>query len=249
MILLGLQPFLCYNLIMSVLTAVGILLLSMLVLAVLQLVPGIFLLFSHFTRGKYSRVHANDLNIFFIIGVETAMVLVFLSLYAILCCSPAVTFIIDSDIFIWVMAGISLALSLISFIFYFRSGRGTELFISRRMAKGIKHKITITKTRSDAFVLGLVSIVPELIFTLPLILLSAIEIMRLNINCPERACLIILFAVAAIFPLLLIHGFSANGHTLAEFTRFRFKNKPFFRFWLSFSYFLIAILIILGVLL
>ena len=98
MILLGLQPFLCYNLIMSVLTAVGILLLSMLVLAVLQLVPGIFLLFSHFTRGKYSRVHANDLNIFFIIGVETAIVLVFLSLYAILCCSPAVSFIIDSDI-------------------------------------------------------------------------------------------------------------------------------------------------------
>ena len=234
---------------MSVLTSVGILLLSMLILVFLQLVPGIFLLFSHFTRGKYSRSRANDLTVFFILGVEIATALVLLSVYAILCCSPAVAFIIDSDIFAWTMAGILLALSLISFAFYFRPGRGTKLFISRRMATGIKNKISITKTRSDAFVLGFVSIVPELIFTLPLFLISIIEIMRLDINCPERASIIILFAIMTIFPLLLIHGFSSQNHNLADFVKFRFKNKSFFRFCLSFSYFLLATLIILGILL
>ena len=211
----------------------------------LQLVPGIFALFSHYTSGKYSQVRATDLATFFILGAETSVVVVFLCIYAILCCSPAVTFIIDSEVFAWAMAGILIALTLAILGFYFRKGSGTKLFISRRLASNLRTRITTVKTRSDAFAFGFVSAVPELIFTLPIYLLATIAIMRLNLSHFESAGLIILFAIVAILPLLIIH--CSPSHNLADFLRFRFKNKSFFRFAIALFYLLIAALIILGV--
>ena len=232
---------------MSVLTSVGILILSGLILAFLQLVPGIFAIFSHFVHGKFSRPKASNLTTFFIIGSEIAVVLIFLCVYAILCCSPAVTFIIDSDIFAWILAGILLALTFITLGFYYRKGPGTKLFISRRLANGLRTRIQNTKSRSDAFTLGLVSTVPELIFTLPIYLITTITIMRLDLVSPERAGLIVLFAVIAISPLLILKAATTFGYTFADFLKFRFKNKTFFRFCLALCYLLIASLIILGV--
>lgn len=232
---------------MSVLTSIGILVFAMLILAFLQLVPGIFLLFTHYASGKYSKLKATDLTTFFILGVETAVVLIFLSLCTILCVSPATTFIIDSDIFAWIMAGIFLALSLVIFSFYYRKGRGSKLFISRRLAHEYQAKIPTVKTRSDAFVFGLTALIPELIFTLPLFLIVTTEIMQLGTDCFARAGLIILFALVTILPLLIFYTFSQHSRNLADFIRFRFKNKTFFRLTLALLYFLIAVLIILGV--
>ena len=232
---------------MSVLTSVGILILSGLILAFLQLVPGIFAIFSHFIHGKFSRPKASDLTTFFIIGNEIAVVLIFLCIYAILCCSPAVTFIIDSDIFAWILAGIFLALTFVTLGFYYRKGSGTKLFISRRLANGLKTRVQSTKSRSDAFTLGLVSVVPELIFTLPIYFITTITIMRLDFIPLGRAGLIILFAIIAILPPLILKITTSLGYTLADFLKFRFKNKTFFRFCLALCYLLIASLIILGV--
>ncbi|MCR5700320.1 MAG: hypothetical protein K6G49_02735 [Candidatus Saccharibacteria bacterium] len=230
---------------MSVLTAVGILVLAMLIMASLQLVPGIFALFSHYVAGKYPRSRATDLSTFFILGVETSVVVIFFCTYAILCCSPAVTFIVDSDIFAWTMAGIFIALTLGILGFYFRKGPGTKLFISRRLASNFNAKVIATKTRSDAFTLGLTASVPELIFTLPIYLMAAISIMRLDSTPLERAGIILLFAIVSVFPLIIIHHLS--NHNFADFIKFRFKNKAFFRFVLALFYLFIAALIILGV--
>ncbi|MBQ3297070.1 hypothetical protein IJH01_03045 [Candidatus Saccharibacteria bacterium] len=232
---------------MSVLTSLGILVLSALILVFLQLVPGIFALFNHYMHGKFSYKKASDLATFFIIGVETAVVLVFLCLNIILCCSPTTTFIIDSDIFAWLMSGIFLALAFIILGLYFRKSSGTELFISRRLATSFRARLTQVKSRSDAFVLGLISIVPELIFTLPVYFLIIITIMKFNLIGPARAGLIMLFALIVISPLIIIRILNSTGHNLADYLKFRFKNKPFFRFCLTLFYLLIASLIVLGV--
>ena len=231
---------------MSVLTSVGILVLSALVLTFFQLIPGIFAYFNHYTHGKYSYKRASDLATFFILGVETAVVLVFLCLYTILCCSPAITFIIDSEIFAWILAGIILALAFVIFGLYYRSGPGSKLFISRRLATSFNTRITSAKFRSDAFILGLISIVPELIFTLPIYLITLITILHLDLISPARAGIIILFAFIAILPLFIIRTFTSTTHNLADYLKFRFKNKTFIRCCIPLFYFIIASLIIIG---
>lgn len=231
---------------MSDFNSIGIIILTMLILAFLQFVPGIFLLFNHHAFGKYSKAKATDLAVFFILGVETAIAFTFLVVYSILCITPATVFVIDSNMFVWVMAAIFFILSIAMLLLYYRRGRGTKLFISRRTANHFQTKIKTIKSRSDAFVFGLVSTFPELIFTLPLYLISAISIMRLDINNYERSGIIIISSIVAIIPLLIMH-FSSHTHHLADFIRFRFKNKPFFRICLSLSYFLIATLLIIGI--
>lgn len=231
---------------MSDFTSIGIIILTMLILAFLQFIPGIFLLFNHYAFGKYSKAKATDLAVFFILGVETAIVLTFLLVYSILCTIPATAFVVDSDAFAWTMAVIFFILSSAMLLLYYRKGAGTKLFVSRRTANYFQIKITTIKSRSDAFVFGLVSTFPELILTLPLYLVSTIAIMRLDINNFERAGIIIVSSLVAILPLLIIH-FSSHARHLADFIRFRFKNKPFFRACLFLSYFLVATLIILGI--
>lgn len=232
---------------MSVLTSVGILVFSMLIMAFLQLAPGIFLLFAHFVTGKYSKNKATDLITFFILGVETATVIMFLCAYAILCGSP-ITMFVTNDIFAWIMAGIFIALALITATMYFRKGPGSKLFLSRSFATSIRTKITTVKSRPDAFFLGFFAAVPELFFTLPLYFISALAVMNLGTTSLERAGLIIIFAFAAVAPLLIFHTLS-HTRTTADFLRFRFRNKSFFRFSLSLFYLLIATLIITGVVL
>lgn len=229
---------------MSVLTSVGILLLSMLIMAFLQLLPGIFSLLIHYTNGKFSKNKASDLGTFFILGVETAIVLFFLAIYSILASSPAIAQILDSELFAWIMFSIFVALGCFAFFFYFRSGPGTKLFISRKLAHRYHHKAETVKTRSDAFVLGLSASVSELAFSLPLYLITATVIMRTFPNSAERAGLIILFILVAVLPLLILHSAATTGRTLADFTRFRFKNKTFFRCFIALFYFLLAFLVI-----
>ncbi len=142
------------------------------------------------------------------------------------------------------MFSIFVALGCFVFFFYFRPGPGTKLFISRKLAHKYHHRVETTKTRSDAFLLGLSTSVSELAFSLPLYLITAITIMRTFSNSSERAGLIILFVIVSILPLLILHSAAATGRNLADFTRFRFKNKTFFRCFITLFYFILAILII-----
>ena len=234
---------------MSVLTSLGILILSMLILAFLQLVPGIFALFSHHVSGKYSRLKASDLTIFFIVGAETAITLILLTIYVVLANSALLAYVTTTRCFAWIIAGILAAIGLLILFCYFRKSPGTELFISRRLAQGYQHKITTVKSRSDAFILGFFAALPELIFTLPIFIISTIVIMQIGPDPLARAGLIVLVAICAILPLFIIHSSFAIGHSLADFIKFRFRNKPFFRFCLCFLYLLVALLIVLETLL
>lgn len=232
---------------MNVIISVGILVFAMLIFAFLQLVPGIFLLFHQYASGKYSKNRSTDLITFFILGVETTVALIFLSLLFILGISPAITHAVDNDIFSWIMSGVFFAAAIALFMFYYRRGRGSKLFIPRRLASHYQAKIPTIKTRSDAFVFGLIAGVPELCFTLPVYIIATTTMNQLGLSSPEHAGLIILFALAAVLPLFLFHIFT-HTYNFADLIRFRFKHKSFFRFCLSFFYFLIAIFIIMGVL-
>ena len=231
---------------MSVLTSLGIIVFAMLILSFMQLVPGVFALFSHYAFGKYSKTKASNLSLFFIFGVEFLTTILFIIIYFIL--MALYPMLPNPDLILWILCGIFIALSIASLLFYFRKGTGTKLFISRKLAKSFITRSASIKKRSDAFILGLTSTIPELIFTLPIYTISALEIMNIGETPITRALLVFLFIIATIATILTLF-LRSNNHNLADYLKFRLQNKNFFRFFIAISYLIIAILIITGILL
>ena len=230
---------------MSVFTSLGILILSTLIIASMKLIPGVFALLLHYASGKFSKTKVNDLSIFFIFGTETmiALILFLISILA-FSISPE-TLNLGNNMFTWIIIGILIALSLIVFFFYYRKDPGTKLFISRKVAKSLDQKACLVKTRSDAFVLGFFSGLPELFLVIPIYLVSIISITQISTCASYYSALIILLDIIAISPLFLIHGLFQTNHNLADIGKLRTKNKTFFRIFISLLYLLLAILIII----
>ena len=219
-----------------------ILILSMLILAFLQLTPGTFTIFYHYALGKNSFKKASDLALSFILGVEIFTALVWSIIYILIfefyknstdfCCS----------IFFWIMFGIFIVEALAILVLYYRKGKNTKLFISRRVADSLTTNAAKVRTRSDAFTLGFFSCLPELFFTIPLYIITTTIL--LNTSVLPRSLFVILFIVSSTLPLFVILGIFCSGRNLADIQRFRLSSKSFFRFVLCACYLLIAMAIL-----
>lgn len=229
---------------MSVLVSVGIVVLAMLIMLSLQLVPGVFAIFCHYATGKYSKQKVSDLGIFFILGAETIAACLFLSCYYI----AYVLFLGDArpetGIFAWIAVGMLVVLAAASFFLYYRGGEGTRLFIPRKTMHSLNEQAKSVKTRSDAFVLGALCGTYELAFTLPLYLVTAVEIMEMNTEYYSSHFLTVLYIITPTIPLLVVRWKFWRHHNLADIARARVKDRAFNRLLLAFCYLTIAILII-----
>lgn len=231
---------------MSVLSSVGIVILAMVIMASLQLLPGIFALFYHYSLGKYGESKASSFSLFFIIGTEITSAFLFMSAFYI----AYVLFLNDlsprNNILTWILIGILIALFAISFFFYYRRphSKDTQLFIPRSFAKNLDLRAKTAKSPSDAFVLGALANVYELPFTLPLYLVTATEIMHMHTEYFADDLLTILYILVSTIPLICLYYSFRSGHNLADIQRSRVRDKTFHRILISLSYFTIAILII-----
>lgn len=228
---------------MSILISLGIIILSMLILASMKLNSGVFALFYHYALGKYSKKKASFLSTFFILGVETVSAFLFLSIFYLSYFILFFTNDFENNLFSLILVGIFLTLALISLFYYFRKGPGTRLFISANFSKSLDKNAKSIKTRSDAFLLGAFSGISELIFTFPLYLIFSYELINLNFNPASNLPLIFIFILIPILPLILVRFFFRTNYNLADYLRLRFKNKSFTRATLFICYLLIAILI------
>lgn len=229
---------------MSIFVSVGIVILAMLIMASLQLTPGVFALFYHYALGKYSPKKASYLSLFFILGAEIISACLFLSSFYL-----AYIFFLNQSrpehtVFVWFAIGVLIALSIASFFFYFRRGEGTKLFISRNFAKALDTNAKNVKTRSDAFTLGALSSTCEIVFTLPLYIITSIEIAEMSYESFTSDFLTLAYILTAAVPLFIVRCSFKSGHNLAHIERTRVKDKLFTRLILGFSYLTIAILII-----
>ncbi len=221
----------------------------MLIQSFLELGPGLFAIFYHYALGKTSTKKADDQALSFILGVEICTALVFLVTYII------VNFFITEvgslkPIFMWIMSGIFLGLSLISFFFYFKpakfkkvskikSNKSTELFLSRRLSKSLIYHAKHTSNRSSTIVLGLITNALELLFTLPLYIIMSVCIFYTFPNI--SSAFIIIYIIIATIPLFVIRTFFRTDHSLAEIIRVRIKKKLPTKLVLSLSYLAISI--------
>ena len=235
-----------YNLSMNVFVSVGIVILAMLIMASLQLVPGVFALLYHYTSGKHSTKRASTLSLFFIIGTEIISAFFFIAAIYI----SNTLFINDLDphnnILTWASIGILIALSIASFFFYFRHphGKDTELFIPRKIATNLNLRASKVESPSDAFALGVLSNIPEILFTLPLYIVTATEIIYMHTEYLADDFLTIVYILISTIPLLIVYYSFRTKHNLATIIRSRIHDKNFHRLCLSLSYATIAILMI-----
>lgn len=216
----------------------------MLIQCFFQLRPSIFAIFYHNASGKYSKSRADNLAVTYILGALVFNILTLLCINYIFVTLAYTSLNFTNGILVWIMVGILIALSLLSFFLYFRKSQGTELFISRKLAKTINASARSAKTNSDALLLGLFSGVPELLFTIPLYIVSLLEMSRLNQSPITLAANIMLYAFVILIPIFIIYISYSFNRNLAEITKCRIKNKTFIRFVLSLSYLSLAILII-----
>lgn len=232
---------------MNVFASIGIVIIAMLIMASLQLVPGIFALFFHYATGKYSLRKASSLSLFFILGTEIISALLFVSAFYV----SYTLFLNDlnprNNILTWIFIGIFIALSIACYFFYFRHPRSkqdTELFISRKLSHNLNLRAKAAKTPSDAFILGALSNVCELPITLPLYIITATEIMYMHTEYFADNFLTVLYILVSTIPLIQLYYSFRLGRNLATIQRSRVKDKFFHRLTISLSFLTIAILVI-----
>ena len=219
-----------------------IFLLLALIQGFLQLSPGVFAIFYHQISGKKSRKAADDLSLFYILGIEFFTALIFLLIYVIIYIIFSHQVQITLNIILWILAGILFLESIGVFVFYYRRGQGTQLFINRRIAKSLTAHAASAKTRLDAFALGFITSSLETIFTLPLFIILATGTMQL-VDFP-RYPIVISYIIIAVLPIFVVRGLYRFGHNLANIEHFRVRNKTFFRVAISLCYIALAIILI-----
>ena len=215
----------------------------MLIQGFLQSSPSIFAIFYHHNLSKTSKKKADDRSLSFILGVEIAISIIFLITYFIITFIPSENNF-KNPIFLYTMSGIFFAEALFTFFFYFRLGKKykktTALYLPRHLTQKIIHLAEHSKNRTSTILLGAISILIELIFILPLIIISSVGI--LNLSPRFGFVFIIAYILITTLPLFTIRTFFYKGHNLASVQRSRAKNKLLFRLIISISYLSLAII-------
>lgn len=233
---------------MSSFVSLGIVLLSSLIIATLQLAPSTLLLLYRSSLGKVGNLkeaknlkkaikkRTKSLVSSYISGVA---LIIFLILSAVcFLISVLSTSGVLSSLALLVLVGILGLFSFSVLFFYYRKSGTTELWIPRKVAKFINSRAEKTSDNSEAFSLGILATLSEIIFSIIPIILSADSILRLDEIFQVFA--IALFTIISILPLLIIRFIIRNGKTIVDIQRWRLKNKNFFRIIIGLEFFTMA---------
>lgn len=204
----------------------------------LQLTPATFSIFYHHALGKYGNKKADNLSLSFIFGVELFTAAICLSIYFIVYAIFVNLPDFRSNIILWILAGIAAAEAIVFFCCYFhqtksskssksRARASTTLFLSRRFARALTVRAESVQTRRDALALGFFVGVPELIFTLPLIVILSL-LLTSSVAFSVTAAIIV-FVLIATVPLFTIRTAFRAGLSLASIQRFRASARPAIR--------------------
>lgn len=192
--------------------------------ATLQLGLGGLLLLYHASLGKHVRKKTKRLVSSYIVGVG---VLVFLSV-------AALAFIFDRYFGealyaeeLLIVIGMLVALAIAMWLFYYRRGRSTELWLPRSIARFIDQRAKITNSNTEAFSLGMLTSLAEMPFTLILMIVAANSILQLPL--PYQILALALYTITTLVPLVVLRLAIRRGQTVVSVQRWRVKHKTFLR--------------------
>ncbi len=189
-------------------------------------VSALTLLSSHTIGRKRSHMQLLRLSGSFVVGVAimTLLLLSFLSLILLQLHpdnSPSLT--------LWSAAsGLAVGIGIAIWLFYYRRQNGTSLWLPRSFAKHLHDRTKATRHSTEAFSLGLVSGIAELVFTIAPLLITALILLELPTlwQLAGLALYTLLASLSVIATALLVGG----GHSLGRIQKWREQHKLFLQF-------------------
>lgn len=125
-------------------------------------------------------------------------------------------------------SGLLMGLGISVWLLYYRPGPATELWLPRGIAQYLVDRVKATKKSSEAFSLGLVSVLAEILFIIGSLLVVALLLVE---QSPQwQATGLVLYTIVASLPLMIIAALIAGGHPINGIQKWRERNKRFLQF-------------------
>lgn len=130
---------------------------------------------------------------------------------------------------VWAIScGLLLGLGVSVWAFYYRRETGTSLWLPRGMARFLSDRTKATRHSSEAFSLGMSSVIAELLFIIAPVLVSALTLITLDPLWQSVG--IALYALISLLSIFIVWGLIGSGHKLSRIQKWREDNKQFMQF-------------------
>lgn len=224
---------------MSELLSVATIVLAGLVHASLQLGLGCLLLLYHESMGKHIRSRTRGLVSSFISGVG---IIVFLLL------STACFLVINlfesafSTEVLAAVIGVLTALAIVMWFLYYKSGKTTELWLPKSVARFVNNRAKVTSSNTEAFSLGVLTCFAEMPFIMILLLVAGNSILELPVE--YRALAVAVYTIITIIPLIVLRLAIRSGKSVVDVQKWRMKNKTFLRVISGAGFFILGLFLL-----
>ncbi|MGO3702128.1 MAG: hypothetical protein ACTJG2_03005 [Candidatus Saccharimonadales bacterium] len=136
------------------------------------------------------------------------------------------------------LCGILFGLGVAVWLFYYRQGKGTMLWIPRGMALYLAERSKRTKSTAEAFALGLASIAGELLFIIAP--LGVAVLVSLTLEPVLQVAALLLYVAISLFSLAIVAALVGSGHKISRIQQWREENKRFMQFIAGTSLFVLG---------
>lgn len=123
-------------------------------------------------------------------------------------------------------------------IFYYRRGDGTSLWLPRSLARHLSTRVQATTYSAESFSLGLTGVLAEIIFLF--IPVSAASLAIISLPVAWQPIGLITYVVIASFSLFTICALIGSGRKLSQIQEWRESNKRFLQFVAGFGLFVLS---------
>ncbi len=211
---------------MDIVSSLSIIALSALIHASFQLSVSVLTLLSgHSIGAKRSQAKVLRMTTSFVIGagVMTMLLLSFIAVVLLDTLGASVPPVV------WAMAcGLLFGVGVAVWLFYYRREKGTSLWIPRPMANYLTDRTKATTHSSEAFSLGMTSVIAELIFIIAPLTISALVLIQMSAGWQIVG--IGLYTIISMLSLLVVWVLIGSGHKLSSIQKWRESNKYFMQF-------------------
>lgn len=129
----------------------------------------------------------------------------------------------------WASAcGLLVGIGIAVWSFYYRRERGTSLWVPRSFARYLSERTKATQHSSEAFGLGLSSVIGELLFIAAPIIISSLVLIQLPSDWQLVG--IGLYTIVSLLSLGIVWMLIGSGHRLSSIQKWRESNKYFLQF-------------------
>jgi uncharacterized membrane protein (DUF485 family) len=211
---------------MDIVSSLAVVALAGLIHASFQLgVSMLTLLSGHSIGIKRSQARVLRLTTAFVLGAGTMTVLL-LSFVSLVLLS---VFGNDVPVLAWAVAcGLTFGVGVAIWMFYYRKGKGTGLWIPRPVADFLNERTKATKRSVESYSLGLISVLGEIIFLIAPLSIAALVLIGLDPLWQLAG--IAIYTVVSLISIDIVHIMVGSGHKLSNIQKWRETHKRFLQF-------------------